>query len=182
MALFTGKQECSVDDKRRFSLPPKFRDLFPGRERDSRGQPVVILPWFQGSLCLAPMPVWSAWEDRIELLNAAIPEHLNLLNVVLPRVERVETDPEGRLSITPEHAAWVRLIAGRKGRVVVASQGSTLAVWNAEEFPEVQRTGGNPVQRTGDDLTYEENLKKLLEASQTAWTKLGRPDHGGPTP
>jgi DNA-binding transcriptional regulator/RsmH inhibitor MraZ len=167
--LFIGKQECSVDDKRRFSLPPKFRDFFPGRPSDSRGQPAVLLPWYQGAVAILPLPYWNELETRIGLLDTAIPKYAGILNMVLARAERVETDPEGRLTLTPEQLVWMRLEPGKKSRVVVASQAKVLAVWNVDEYDEVVRTGNNPAERTADDLNYEKALEELMTVSAKRW-------------
>ena len=168
MALIIGKQECSVDDKRRFSLPPKFRNHFPGRQSESRGQPAILMPWYQGALALMPEPSWNRLENRIALLDTSIPNHMQRLNLVLARAERVESDPEGRFTMTPEQCEWLRLTAGKKGRVVLAGQGRHLVVWNAEEYSNVQRAGTNPVQRETDDLAYEKALEELMTLSREA--------------
>ena len=172
MALFIGKQECSVDDKRRFSLPTKFRDFFPGRPSDSRGQPAVLLPWYQGAVAILPLSYWEELENRIGLLDTAIPKYAGILNMVLVRAERTETDPEGRLTLTPEQVAWMRLEAGKKSRVVVAGQSRVLAVWNVDEHGEVIRTGNNPAERTADDLNYEKALEELMVVSGEQWERF----------
>ena len=134
----------------------------------------MIVPWYQGGLAVIPIPYWNEIESRIELLDTAIRKYAEIKNMVLARAERVETDPEGRFTLTPEYCEWIRIEPGKKSRVVVAGQSQLLMVWNIEEHPDVVRTGNNPANRTSDDLKYEEALEKLMTEGLTAREERNR--------
>ena len=165
MHLIIGKQECSVDEKRRFSLPPKFRPQF-GADPQPSGYThhAVLIPWYGGALGVFPMTNWDDLQSRLGRLDYITPDFLEATRCCLPRMERTHTDPEGRIMLTPEHHAWLRLGAG-KSRLVVVGMGSRLEVWNADEWPQVEATGRNTVTRPASDLEYDRMLEHLMRAA-----------------
>ena len=179
MDLFIGKQECSVDEKRRFSLPPKFRPLF-GAEAIPSGYThhVVLIPWYGGALAAFPVPRWEEIQARITFLDYTTPDFLDAKRACLPRMERVHTDPEGRLLLTPEQHAWLRLTAGSKDRLVVAGVGQHCEVWNAAEWAELEKTGRNPATRPPADVEYDKQLEVLMRAARSEENARVRPPAG----
>jgi division/cell wall cluster transcriptional repressor MraZ len=177
--LFIGKQECSVDEKRRFSLPPKFRPLF-GAEAIPSGYThhVVLIPWYGGALAAFPVPRWEEIQARITFLDYTTPDFLDAKRACLPRMERVHTDPEGRLLLTPEQHAWLRLTAGSKDRLVVAGVGQHCEVWNAAEWAELEKTGRNPATRPPADVEYDKQLEVLMRAARSEENARVRPPAG----
>lgn len=179
MDLFIGKQECAVDEKRRFSLPPKFRPLF-GAEAIPSGYThhVVLIPWYGGALAAFPVPRWEEIQARITLLDYTTPDFLDAKRACLPRMERVHTDPEGRLLLTAEQHAWLRLKAGGKDRLVVAGVGQHCEIWNAAEWAEVEKTGRNPATRPSADVEYDKQLEVLMRAARSEEEARRRPQEG----
>lgn len=175
MKLFVGKAECSIDDKRRFSLAPKFRPLF-GSERTPAGftHHVVLIPWYGGALAALPVSTWQAIEQRLLLLDFTTPDFLEAKRACLPRMEFVHTDPEGRIMLTPEQHAWLRLKPKGKDRLVIAGVGQHCEIWNAAEWPEVDRTGKNAVTRPAADIEYDKKLEVLMRAALKAESERPR--------
>jgi DNA-binding transcriptional regulator/RsmH inhibitor MraZ len=168
-----GKAECSVDDKRRFSLPPKYRAAFGVTPNEATGHyyPTVILPWFKGALAIFPIPIWEEIAAGIRLLDYTIEEFDTAKLICLSRAEPVNTDPEGRLTLTADHMNWIRIQPGTKGRLVVAGVGPYLQAFNADEWDTVQKTGNNGAARSGQDLVYDKALKELLDQARRAAKK-----------
>jgi len=164
--LFIGKQECSVDEKRRFSLPPKYRPLF-GAESTPSGYThhVVLIPWYAGSLAIFPMGRWAEVQTRLSRLDYTTPDFLEAMRACLPRMERMHTDPEGRLMLVPDHHAWLRLAPKGKDKLVVVGVGAHCEAWNAAEWTEVERTGKNPASRPAADVEYDRQLEILMRAA-----------------
>ena len=167
MELLIGKQDCSVDEKRRFSFPPKFRPHF-GAEATSAGytHPAVLIPWYGGALAAFPVPRWSEIQTRLSLLDYTTPDFLEARRVCLPRMERVHTDPEGRILLSQDQHGWLRLSAKGKSRVVVVGVGAHCEIWNAEEWAEMERTGKNPATRPASDIEYDKQLETLMRAAK----------------
>ena len=183
-----GKAECSVDDKRRFSLAPKYRAFFGIKPSETAGHyyPTVILPWFKGALAIFPVPVWEEIAAGIRLLDYTIEDFDTAKLICLSRAESVNTDPEGRLTLTPDHCHWIRIKPGTKGRLVLVGVGPYLQAFNADEWDDVQKNGNNSVSRTGEDLIYDKKLKELLDHSRRAKAKRraeeARLEGGQPAP
>ncbi len=166
MELFIGKQECSVDDKRRFSVPPKYRPLFGLVETPSGyTHNMVLVPWYGGSLALMPEARWNEIQAQLLLLNYTTPDFLEAKRQCLSRMEFTHTDPEGRLMLSPEHHAWLRLNPKGKDKLVAVGVGQHLELWNSGEWPEVERTGKNGATRPASDVEYDKKLEILMRAA-----------------
>ncbi len=181
--LFIGHQECTVDDKRRFSLPPKYRLQFSTQELPSGlTHLVVLVPWYGGALAALPVRRWEEIQTRLLLLDFSTPDLLDAKRQCLPRMDFTHTDPEGRLLLSPDHHGWLRLPAKGKGRVVVTGVGQHLEIWNADEWPEVRRTGQNAATRDAADIQYDKQLEVLmraaLEMQRARPAAAGTPDGG----
>jgi division/cell wall cluster transcriptional repressor MraZ len=177
--LFVGKQDCSVDQKRRFSLPPKFRPLF-GTQATPSGYThhAVLIPWYGGALAVFPVSRWDEIQTRLSLLDYTTPDFLEAKRVCLPRMERVHTDPEGRILLSPEHAEWLRLAMQGKDRLVVVGVGQHCEIWNAAEWAEMEKTGRNPATRPATDVEYDRQLEVLMRAAKKEVTARQHPSQG----
>ncbi len=164
-ASFVAAQECGVDDKRRFSLPPRYRPLYSQLETPSGyTYKVVLLPWYGGPIMAIPLATWKRMEARILRLDFTTPDFLDAKRQFFSRVEYTHTDPEGRLTLTPGHYAWLRLNPKGKDRVMAVGVGSHLEIWNAEEWAEVERTGRNSAARPAAEVQYDKFLEELMRA------------------
>lgn len=167
MELFIGSSDCSVDEKKRFSLPPRYRLLFSTQELPSGlTHLVVLVPWYGGALAAFPMKRWEEIQSRLLLLDYTTPDFLDARRQCLPRMDFVHTDPEGRLMLNADLHAWLRLSPKGKDRVMVTGVGQHLEVWNAAEWPEVKRTGQNAATRDAADIQYDKQLEILMRAAR----------------
>ena len=130
-----SRYECSLDDKRRFSVPPPLRALF-GVQVTNQGlmHHMVILPWFGGPLALLPMPRWKQLEQPLLELDFTTPDLLAAKRAVLSRAVPTHTDPEGRILLSPEHLEWIGIPAGTRDRVMVVGLASHVEVWKADTW------------------------------------------------
>jgi len=183
LQLFIGKQDCSVDEKRRFSLPPKYRPLF-GSQAIPTGYThyVALIPWYGGALGALPMSRWEEIQARLARLEYTTPDFLEAKRVCLPRMELVHTDPEGRLMLTPEQLTWLRLQPKQKERVMLVGMGQHLEIWNAAEWAEVESSGRNPATRPAADLEYDRQLELLMRAALELEKALPSPGGGEASP
>ena len=182
-ASFVYTQVCGVDEKRRFSLPPRYRPLFTQLETPSGyTYKVVMLPWYGGPIMLLPLDTWKRMEARVLKLDFTTPDFLDAKRQFFSRVEYTHTDPEGRLTLTPEHYAWLRLNPKGKDRVTAVGVGSHLEIWNAEEWDEVERTGRNPAVRPATEIAYDKLLEELMRAAPKEEQAPGSPGGGAAAP
>jgi DNA-binding transcriptional regulator/RsmH inhibitor MraZ len=114
------------------------------------------------------MSRWEEIESRLAVMDYTTPDFLEAKRVCLPRMEVVHTDPEGRLTLTPEQHGWLRLKAKSKDRVIVVGVGQHLEMWNAAEWVEVDKTGKNAAARPPEDIEYDRQLEILMRAAADA--------------
>lgn len=187
-ASFVNAQECGVDEKRRFSLPPRYRPLFSQLETPSGfTYKVIMLPWYGGPIMVIPLDTWKRMEARILRLDFTTPDFLDAKRQFFSRVEYTHTDPEGRLTLTPGHYTWLRLNPKGKDRVMAVGVGSHLEIWNATEWDQVESTGRNLVARPASEIQYDKLLEELMRAAppeEPAPKPLGggAPAEGGSKP
>jgi len=175
----TGKADVSVDDKRRFSLPPKFRPGFPHKDTDTGViYFAVVMSWFKGALAIIPR---STWDDDLarglSRLDYTKPGLDDAKLICLSDWEPLSTDPEGRLTLTAEQCEWVGLPPGTKGRLVVIGMGQILHVWNADVWESIRKTGTKNLELDEAQETHDGALASLLE-----WIRNTAPAEVPPAP
>jgi len=178
----SGKAECSVDEKRRFSFPPRYRTAYALETSEERGHyyPTVVVPWFKGALAIYPKAVWQTIVQGIDLLDYTS-EEPDLLEadytiedletaklICFSRAEPLNTDPEGRLTLTPDHCAWIRIPPGTKGRLAVVGMGRCLHAFNLSEWDGIRSSGANPAAQSAEDQVFYQALRDLLEMGRKA--------------
>lgn len=104
----------------------------------------------------------------IELLDYTIEEIDNAKLICLSGAENVNSDPDTRFTMPKEHCEWIRIEPGKKGRLVLAGTGEMVRVFNADEWPDVRKTGMNPKAQSAEVQFYEKALETLLGASRAA--------------
>ena len=172
MELFVGKQECGLDEKRRFSLPPRYRPLFGAQDTPSGYiHRLVMVPWFGGALALFSAPRWAELGALLERLDYTTPEFLEAKRTLFSRVEWGQTDPEGRVTLDPEHATWLGLNPKGKDRIVLVGVGSHLEVWNPEGWTERER--GEKSEG------YDQRLEALMRAAREATSRPSEKNPAG---
>jgi DNA-binding transcriptional regulator/RsmH inhibitor MraZ len=178
-----GEYECAVDDKRRFSLPPKVRFAFPAEQtRSGLIYPAVIMPWIRGGLAIIPEPQWLRIKRGLANHDFTLDDHDDCKLMCLSRAEHLTTDPEGRFTLTVKHCEWVRLEPGLKGRLTVVGKEPILMAFKSEEWPAVQTTGRNALAQSDEVIRYEAALRKLLALVREMNDRADAEAHGAPGP
>jgi DNA-binding transcriptional regulator/RsmH inhibitor MraZ len=130
-----SRYEVSLDDKRRFSVPPPLRPMFTFDVSDGIRHHVVVLPWFGTQLAMFSVPAWKRIEARwLASGPGAPPEVMAAKRAVGSRTVLTHTDPEGRIVLPPEHLAWLGIPAGSKDRLMVIGATSHVEVWKADTW------------------------------------------------
>jgi division/cell wall cluster transcriptional repressor MraZ len=175
MEPFAGKQDCALDEKRRFSLPPRYRPIFGAHETPSGYvHRLVLIPWYGGALALFTAERWRELADRLNGLDYTTPEFLEAKRTVFSRVEAVQTDPEGRVTLSPDHVAWLELNPKTKDRLMLVGVGSHLEAWNLERWTERDRA-----ERAEG---FDRRLETLMRAARAGRGESGPADLPGREP
>ena len=144
--MLRGNHPATVDDKGRVKIPTAFRNAI----RDAYGAELYLTSITGDHVRVYPMPVWTAFEERINRIPAMNPARQKLLDRVSYFGHVTTMDKQGRVLVPP----LLRETADIAGEVVVMGQMDYLVVWNHEAFR--QRLGTEPL--TTEDF---ENLAEL---------------------
>jgi MraZ protein len=126
MRRFLGKEEVRVDDKGRFPIPIKFRELLLPEDEET----FFVQPGIDGELVAYPKSYFLALEKRLEE-----PIPFNQTQRMLNRnfyndTEVCTLDRQGRITIPQS----LRDAHGIVGAVVVAGSREWLDIWNAARY------------------------------------------------
>ncbi len=124
---FLGRSVCSIDDKRRLTLPAKFRELLAMEESPY----LVTTLGLRGCLYLVPNARWDAMTP--ELLKAAFqgePEAILLRSNFARYGNLCRMDNNGRITLTDEQTE----VAGLQKQAVVFGNFDMMEIWNPEQF------------------------------------------------
>lgn len=116
--MFIGEYNHNVDDKKRLSVPSKFRkDL---------GKKAVITLGLNKCLSLYPMKEWSAFAKKLSTLSMGKSEDRGFSRAMLSGAFEVEIDTIGRIVI-PES---LKTYAGITKEVVLTGVYDRVEVWD----------------------------------------------------
>jgi MraZ protein len=120
--MFIGEYIHSVDDKKRLSVPAKFR-----KELGKKG---VITLGLNKCLSLYPMKEWETFAEKLSKLSMGKSEDRGFSRAMLSGAFEVEVDSIGRILI-PEA---LRSYAGLREKVVLTGVFDRVEVWDEEAW------------------------------------------------
>lgn len=120
--MFLGQYQHSFDEKKRLTVPARFRELLAGGAFITQGFDKVLM-------VLTP----SAFEQlytRITQMNIADSMARRLRRLILGNAYQLEIDKSGRILI-PQN---LRIFASLEGEAVLVGQGDYFEVWSPENW------------------------------------------------
>ena len=139
--MFTGKYSHSVDDKGRFIMPLKFRELLDGRCMVTKGLDEHCLYIFD-------MQEWEAFASRLRALPSTKEAIRKLQRHFIPEAEQVEIDKQGRCLISSE----LRTYAGIKGEIKLMGMDNKIELWSAENWTKFTENDDFDVSAAADSI------------------------------
>lgn len=122
MRMFIGEYTHSVDDKKRLSVPAKFRkDL---------GKQAVITLGLNKCLSLYTAKEWKAFAEKLSGLSMGKSEDRGFSRAMLSGAFEVEIDTIGRILIPEALKAY----AGIKEKVVLTGVYNRVELWDEETW------------------------------------------------
>ena len=116
---FLGTYSVSLDDKGRFNVPAKFKNLL---ERDS---PQLVVCVMDGFLIVFPQREWGANEEKLSHLNAFDKSDRTRLREFYSGATECEIK-SGKILIP----ATQRIAAGLKKEVMIVGMSKTFELWD----------------------------------------------------
>jgi len=134
--MLIGEYKHTLDDKKRISLPSKFR-----REI---GKNIVITHGLDQCLFLYPIKEWEKISQKIGELGMGQADRRGFNRFMLSGASEIEVDGVGRILI-PEH---LRSFAKIKSKVVFAGVYNRIEIWDEKSW----NTYKAKVMKSADDM------------------------------
>ena len=120
--MFIGEYTHTVDEKKRISLPSKFRkDL---------GKKIIITRGFDTCLFVFTPKVWGEMAEKLGSLLMGSRDQRDIARFMLSGAVEVEVDSIGRV-LVPD---FLREYSGLKSKVVFAGVYNRIEIWNEKEW------------------------------------------------
>jgi MraZ protein len=140
--MFFGEYEHTIDDKKRLTLPARFREAL--------ADGVVLTRGLDGCLNVYPRGDWSALDARIGALDPLSKETRDMTRFFYGAAADAELDKQGRVLVPP---ALVRH-AGLGREVVVTGVRDHLEIWDravwAEQVTELEGSADDVAERLAE--------------------------------
>jgi MraZ protein len=127
MANFIGEYTHTVDDKKRISLPSKFRKAL--------GKKVVVTRGFDTCLFVFTPVIWDEMAKKLGSLLMGAKDQRDIARFMLSGASEVDVDSIGRV-LVPE---YLRDYANLKSRVVFAGVYNRIEIWNDKEWSDYSK-------------------------------------------
>jgi len=140
--MLIGEYKHTLDDKKRISLPSKFRKEL--------GKKVVVTHGLDGCLFIYSLKEWQAISERLGGLGMGQADTRGFNRFMLAGAAEVNVDSVGRILI-PEH---LRDFASVKTKVVFAGVYNRIEVWNEKAWEsykqQVVKNADKMAEKLGD--------------------------------
>lgn len=125
--MLIGEYTHSLDDKKRLSLPSRFRKEI--------GKKVVVTHGLDTCLFLYPMQTWMGVSEKLAGLSIGQSDTRGFSRFILAGAVEVEVDAIGRILI-PD---FLKEFAGLKNKVVITGVHNRLEIWNEKAWSEYKK-------------------------------------------
>jgi len=138
--MLIGEYTHTVDDKKRISLPAKFRKEV--------GKKVVATHGLDNCLFLYTLKEWEKIAEKLSNLSMGQSESRNFNRFFLAGAVEIEVDSIGRILI-PD---FLRQYADLKTKVVVTGVHNRIEIWNDKHWLEYKKKVGAQVDALAQKL------------------------------
>ena len=122
--MFIGEYTHTVDEKKRISLPSKFRKGLGGK--------IIITKSPDACLLVYPLKAWEEIAKTLGKLPMGHRDNRDFGRFMLSGAQEVDVDTIGRI-LVPD---FLREFAGLKSKVVFAGLYDRIEIWNEKDWSE----------------------------------------------
>lgn len=116
--MFIGEYTNTIDDKKRLSVPSKFRKEL--------GEKAVITYGLNKALTLYPQGEWEVYAEKLGSLSIGNPEERAYARAMLSGAFEVELDKSGRILLPAQLTQYATI----EGRVVFTGMHRYVELWD----------------------------------------------------
>ena len=138
--MLIGEYIHTIDDKKRISLPSKFRKEL--------GKKVIVTRGLDGCLFLYSLAEWEKISEKVSNMGMANSESRGFSRFLLGSAAEVDVDGSGRILI-PEHA---KAFAGITDKVVFAGVYARIELWDERRWARYKKTIDSQAEKMAEKL------------------------------
>ncbi len=138
--MFIGQYTHTLDEKKRISLPKKFRK--------SIGKKIVVTHGLDRCLFAYADKEWQSISKKLSGLGMLDSASRGFNRFILAGAQELEVDSEGRI-IIPEH---LRSFAGLEGNIIFAGVYNRLEIWNEKSWIDYQEKVSKEADQMAEKL------------------------------
>ncbi len=152
--MFRGKFKHNIDNKGRFSLPSKFREVL----RVKYGSENLVITNYPDCLVAYPIEEWQKIEEKLLSLPWDVPEVRQYVRYFLGSAEECQPDRQGRILLPQSLREEIKL----EKEVILLGMLNHFEIWNPkdleERFRETKNNFNQIMQIINPYLTGGKNL------------------------
>jgi MraZ protein len=142
--MFMGEFTCKIDDKGRFMLPAKFREILQNDE-------FVITRGLDNSIDLFPSSEWTNIENELRKLKRTDSKHRAYQRFVLSAATKLTVDNQGRINLPNslvEHAKVNKTL-------IVTGMVDKIEIWAEEVWKEYIEKTEASIEDIVDEINFD---------------------------
>jgi MraZ protein len=152
--MFRGKFKHTLDEKGRFSLPAKFKEVL----RVKYGSENLVVTNYPDCLVAYPLEEWQKIENKLLSLPWDIPEVRQYVRYFLGAAEEYQPDKQGRILLSQSLREEIKL----EREVILLGMLTHFEIWNPKylesKFKETKENFSKVMQIINPYLTGVKNL------------------------
>ena len=142
--MFMGEFTCKIDDKGRFMLPSKFREILQEDE-------FVITRGLDNSIDLFPSSEWENIENELRKLKRTDSKHRAYQRFVLSAATKLTVDKQGRVNLPnslTEHAKINK-------NIIVTGMVDKIEIWAEEIWKEYIEKTESSIEDIVEEINFD---------------------------
>ncbi len=138
--MFIGEYSHTLDDKKRLSLPARFRK--------GLGNKIIITKGFESCLVVYTLKEWESISEKLANLPVSQSEARGYARLVLGGAMEIEIDKLGR-ALLPDYLAEY---AGIKKNAVICGLSKRIEIWDSEKWQTYRKKVESEFEGFGEKL------------------------------
>ena len=142
--MFMGEFTCKIDDKGRFMLPAKFREILQNDE-------FVITRGLDNSIDLFPSSEWTNIENELRKLKRTDSKHRAYQRFVLSAATKLTVDNQGRVNLPNSLVEHSKI----NKTLIVTGMVDKIEIWAEEVWKEYIEKTEASIEDIVDEINFD---------------------------
>ena len=142
--MFMGEFTCKIDDKGRFMLPSKFREILQEDE-------FVITRGLDNSIDLFPSSEWENIENELRKLKRTDSKHRAYQRFVLSAATKLTVDKQGRVNLPNSLTEQAKI----NKNIIVTGMVDKIETWAEEVWKEYIEKTESSIEDIVEEINFD---------------------------